>query len=120
MFFAILTLVGIVVSLSAAARHIIRRRRIRREHPHDLVISTRAGLALGSMFLGFQEIVQPQVRHMIVEEQKEDRDEDDNGEEEPPGGRLFHRQLRRIRRGEEVEELIVRIDYRADASADSA
>jgi hypothetical protein len=109
MFFAILTLVGIAASLISAARHMIRRRRIRREHPRDLVISTRAGLALGAMFLGFQQIVQPEVRHVIAEQEKEDMDEEGNGEEEPPGGRLFHQQLRRIRRGEEVEELTVKI-----------
>jgi hypothetical protein len=109
MFFAIVSLLGMVVSLVSAARHMARRRRIRREHPNDLVISTRAGLALGAMFLGFQQIVQPEVRHVIAEQEKEDMDEEGNGEEEPPGGRLFHQQLRRIRRGEEVEELTVKI-----------
>jgi hypothetical protein len=109
MFFAVLTFAGIVASLISAAAHMARRRRIRREHPHDLVVSTRAGLAVGAMFLGFQEIVQPQVRHMIVEMEKEDMDEEGNGEEEPTGGRLFHQQLRRIRRGEEVEEVTVKI-----------
>lgn len=108
MFFAILTLIGIIASIASAAAHMARRRRIAREHPHDLVISTRAGVALGAMFLGFQQIVQPEVRHVIAEQEKEDMDEDGNGEDEPPGGRSFHQQLRRIRRGEEVEELIVR------------
>jgi hypothetical protein len=110
MLFAILFLLGIIASLIAAVRSMVRRRRIRREHPHDLVVSTRAGLALGAMFLGFQQIVQPEVRHVIAEQEKEDMDEEGNGEEEPPGGRLFHQQLRRIRRGEEVEELTVRLD----------
>jgi hypothetical protein len=120
MFFAILTFAGIVASLVSAAAHMARRRRIRREHPHDLVISTRAGLALGAMFLGFQQIVQPEVRHMIAEQEKEDMDEDGNGEEEPPGGRLFHQQLRRIRHGEEVEELTVRISCDPGVTADPA
>jgi hypothetical protein len=110
MLFAILAHLGIVVSLVSAARHMARRRRIAREHPRDLVISSRAGLALGAMFLGFQQIVQPEVRHVIAELEKEDMDDEGNGEEEPPGGRHFHQQLRRIRRGEEVEELIVRLD----------
>ena len=110
MLFAILFHLGIVVSLISAARHMMRRRRIAREHPRDLVISSRAGLALGAMFLGFQQIVQPEVRHVIAEQEKEDMDEDANGEDEPPGGRLFHRQLRKIRHGEEVGELIVRLD----------
>jgi hypothetical protein len=115
MFFAILTFLGIVVSLVSAARHMIRRRRIAREHPHDLVVSTRAGLAIGAMFLGFQQIIQPEVRHVIAEQEKEDMDEEGNGEEEPPGGRLFHQQLRRIRRGEEVEELTVKISSSPEA-----
>lgn len=109
MLFAILVHLGILVSLVSAVRVMLRRRRIAREHPHDLVVSTRAGLALGAMFLGFQQIVQPEVRHVIAEREKEDMDEEGNGEEEPPGGRLFHQQLRKIRRGEEVSELTVRI-----------
>jgi hypothetical protein len=64
---------------------------------------------MGAMMLGMQAIVQPQVRHVIAEQQKEDAPDDDSGEP-PPGGRLFHQQLRRIRRGEEVEELILCID----------
>jgi len=97
------------VSLVSAAAHMARRRRIAREHPRDLVISTRAGLALGAMFLGFQQIVQPEMRHVIAEQEKEDMDEAGNDEEEPQGGRIFHQQLRRIRRGEEVDELTVRL-----------
>lgn len=110
MLFAILFLLGIVVSLIAAVRSLIRRRRIAREHPHDLVISTRAGLALGAMFLGFQQIVQPEVRHMIAEMEKEEQEDDANGGEEPPGGRLFHQQLRKIRHGEEVDYLTIRVE----------
>jgi hypothetical protein len=110
MLFAILYLSGIFVSIVAAARQMARRRRLAREHPRDLVVSTRAGLALGAMFLGFQQIVQPEVRYVIAEQEKEDMDEEGNGEEEPSGGRLFHQQLRKIRKGEEVGELTVRVD----------
>jgi len=115
MFFAILTFSGIVLSLVSAAAHMARRRRIRREHPRDLVVSTRAGLALGAMFLGFQQIVQPEVRHVIAEQEKEETEDQGNGEEEPTGGRLFHRQLRQIRRGEEVEELTIRLSAEPEA-----
>lgn len=109
MVFAIFVYLGVVVFLIWAVAQMARQRRIRRDHPRDLVLSSRAGLAPGAMFLGFQEIVQPQVRHVIAEEQKEDRDDDANGEDEPPGGRLFHQQLRKIRNGEEVEEPTVKV-----------
>ena len=39
----------------------------------ELVVSSLSGLAMGAMLLGLQEIVQPQARHMIVEEMKERR-----------------------------------------------
>ena len=83
-----------------------RRKRARRR-TGELVVSSMAGLAMGAMLLGLQEIVQPRVRHMIVEEQKETSVDDESGE--PRGGRLFHEQLRRIRSGEEVEGLTVRV-----------
>jgi hypothetical protein len=64
----------------------LRRQRRRRKESRELVISPMAGLALGAMFLGFQAIYQPQIRHMIVEEQKEESVNDESGAE-PPGGR---------------------------------
>ena len=110
MFFLSLVLFAIVVSLVSAATHMARRRRMARRNPRGLVVSTRAGLALGAMFLGFQQIVQPQVRHMIAEQEKEDQDDDAKGEDEPPGGRLFHQQLRKIRHGEEIDGLAVSVE----------
>ncbi|MGA8108244.1 MAG: hypothetical protein WB974_02345 [Acidobacteriaceae bacterium] len=65
-----------------------------------------AGLALGAMLLGFQAIVQPGVRHAMVEEQKEESIDD--GDPEPLGGREFHEQLRKIRLGEDVDALMLR------------
>jgi hypothetical protein len=100
-----------------AALSIVRQRR-RRKAQHkarELVISPMAGLAFGAMALNFQAIYQPQIRHAIVEMQKEEDGDDESGGE-PPGGRLFHQQLRRIRAGDEVEELAVRVD---SAGADS-
>jgi hypothetical protein len=71
---------------------------------------------MGAMLLGFQEIVQPRVQHMIVEEMKEQSPDDEAGE--PSGGREFHEGLRRIRCGEEVEAVTVRLESRE--TADSA
>ena len=120
MFLAILVNGCVFVSLIWAAVRMMRQRRESRRHPRDLIISTRAGLAMGAMMLGMQAIVQPQVRHAIVEQQKEDAPDDDSGEP-PPGGRLFHQQLRRIRSGEEVDALILRVDgMRTDAVADTS
>jgi hypothetical protein len=94
----------------SAALYLVRERRKKkaRLRMRDLVVSPLAGLAMGAMFLGLQEIVQPQARHMIVEEMKETSVDDENGE--PLGGRLFQEQLRRIRRGEDVEEVTVRME----------
>lgn len=85
----------------------LRRKKKERRASLDLVVSPLAGLAMGAMFLGLQEIVQPQARHMIVEEMKEERVEDDAAE--PLGGRLFYEQMRRIWMGEEVEEVTVKV-----------
>lgn len=94
----------------SAVSYMVRQRRKRKavRKSRELVVSPLAGLAMGAMFLGLQEIVQPQARRMIVEEMKEERAEDEAGE--PLGGRLFYEQIRRIRVGEEVEEVTVKVE----------
>jgi len=70
------------------------------------------GLALGLAFLQFvREFYQPDLAYLVEAKQDEDADEDDSGDPETPEGRLrpFHRQLRRIRRGEPVDRLELRI-----------
>jgi hypothetical protein len=101
---------GAVWLVVSAALSMVRQRRKTkaRQRTRDLVVSPLAGLAMGAMFLGLQEIVQPQARHMIVEELKEERMEDEAAE--PLGGRLFYQQMRRIRMGDEVEEVTVRVE----------
>jgi hypothetical protein len=91
-----------------ACASMLRERRARKEWRGELRVSRLSGLAASAMMLGFQEIVQPQVRHMIVEELKEESVDDEEGE--PLGGRLFYEQMRRIRMGEEVEEVTVRVE----------
>jgi hypothetical protein len=100
---------GVVWFVASAALYLVRERRKRKawRHARELMVSPLAGLAMGAMFLGLQEIVQPQARHMIVEEMKEQSVNDENGE--PMGGRMFWEQMRRIRGGEEVEELTVKV-----------
>jgi hypothetical protein len=102
-FFALLVL--------SAAAYILHRRRGRkaRKATRELVVSPLSGLVVGAVLLGFQAIFQPQVRHMIAEEQNEQALEDENGLE-LPGGALFHRQLWQIRRGEDTSDLTVHMD----------
>jgi uncharacterized membrane protein YGL010W len=84
-----------------------RGRKVRRT-TRELVISPMSGLVMGAMLLGFQAIVQPEVWHRVAEEQKEEALEDES-DNEPSGGMLFHRQLRQIRKGEDIEHLTVRV-----------
>lgn len=110
MVFALLVNAGVVVFIVGAALSLIRQRKKRkaRRGRGELVVSSLSGLAMGAMFLGLQEIVQPQARHMIVEEMKEEATHDENGE--PLGGREFHRQMKKIRAGQEVNEITVKVE----------
>jgi hypothetical protein len=69
------------------------------------------GLALG---LAFTQLIrtfyQPDLEYVLEVKRDEDADEDDSGGPETPEGRLrhFHRQLRRIRRGEPVDRLVLK------------
>ena len=94
--------VSALVLLGALA---LRKAHESRRENGGLRTSRLGGLALGSMFLGFQKIVNPQVRHAVVEELQERTDAGNDGEPTPRGGRHYHRQLRGIRRGEEVGKL---------------
>lgn len=120
MMFALLVNVAVVLLVVKAVRSLIRERRKRAErtrNQEELVVSSRAGLAMGAMFLGLQAIVNPEARHAVVEI-LEEKSLDDGSGEEPPGGRAFHEGLRRIRRGEEVSELAFRVG--AGGPADSS
>jgi hypothetical protein len=92
-----------------AAAHMLLKQRRGRKSRRELVISPMSGLAMGAMLLGLQAIVQPQARHAIIEEQKEEAFDDEGGGE-PPGGRAYYLQLQRIRRGEDVRDLTVKVD----------
>lgn len=99
LFAAALAVLAAVV-LATLARN--GRRRPRGTGP--LRVSPLADLMLASMFLGFQKLVHPHVRHPIVEELHDQDGEDPSGQPAPRGGWLLHRQLRRIRLGEEGME----------------
>jgi len=65
---------------------------------------------LGTVLLGLTLIYRPRIHYAVEAQQRqvEDADEDDNGDPDSPKKHLM-RQLRRIRRGEEVEVLYVRV-----------
>jgi hypothetical protein len=107
MVFAFVVNACVVLFVVGACLYMRRQRRRAKRKTGELVVSSLSGLAMGAMLLGLQEIVQPQARHMIVEEMKETSVDDESGE--PIGGRVFHEQLRRIRHGEDVEEVTVRV-----------
>ena len=66
---------------------------------------------LGTVVLGLTLIYRPRIHHAVEAQQRqvEDADEDDNGDLDSPKRHLM-RQLRRIRRGEHVETLSVRLE----------
>lgn len=118
MIFALLINALAVWFVAGAVRSLLRERRKRAERKDgELVVSSMAGLAMGAMFLGLKAIVQPEAQHAIVEILEEKSLEDGSGGE-PPGGRIFHEGLRRIRRGEDVESLTLKVLWpEGDAAA---
>jgi len=67
-----------------------------------------SALALGMAFQFMQVFHRPSMVHVIEEKQKEDADQDDQGGPDSPQKHL-HRQLRRIRHGQHVERLQVKL-----------
>jgi hypothetical protein len=67
-----------------------------------------AAVGLGMAFLFLQIFWRPSLSHVIEVQQKVDVEEDDEGEPDSLMKQL-HRQLRRIRRGEPVERLVLRL-----------
>jgi len=64
--------------------------------------------ALGMALLFMQVFIRPSLQQVLEEKQEEDADDDDQGEPESPE-KLLSRQLRRIRRGEQVGDLSLRL-----------
>jgi hypothetical protein len=64
--------------------------------------------ALGAALLFLQIFARPSLQHVLEEKQKEDKDEDDEGDSENPEKRVDG-QLKRIRRGEKIDDLVLRM-----------
>ena len=103
-----MTLVGIAVFL-LRLKMLIWKPKGSRRRSHFRILAANA--ALGMAFLPFAAIYRPRIIEVAKAQirQQEDADEDNNGDPDTPVRHLL-RQLRRIRRGEEVDRLILKRD----------
>jgi hypothetical protein len=65
--------------------------------------------ALGTAFQFLHVIYQPSTAYVLEAKQEERADEDDSGDPEAPTKQL-NRQLRKIRRGEPIDTIVLRLD----------
>jgi len=104
---AALSLVGIAVFLSRLKMLIWKPKGSRRRRRFGM---STANAAIGFSFLPFAAIYRPRMIEVAKAQirQQEDVDEDDNGDPDTPARHLL-RQLRRIRRGETVDRLTLKL-----------
>ena len=81
-----------------------RRRRLGIGNPGFCPSFSTMGLPLET----FAALYRPTVQYVIESQRDEDADEDDNSDPESPAAQL-NRQLRKIRRGEKVDSLVLRL-----------
>lgn len=101
-----LTAIGV---LASTVKQLIRKEKQPGKRHRRIRFSAR-NAAMGLSFLPLSIIYKPSLIEVAKAEirQKEDADEDDNGDPDSPHKHLL-RQLRRIRRGERVELISVRL-----------
>jgi hypothetical protein len=101
-------LIGMILVHYALRRVSLRRRQRRGKRRLGFYPSA---FALGMALQFMQVFTRPSVAHVLEQKQKQEADEDDDGDPETAAGRLkhFHRQLRRIRRGEAIDRLVLRM-----------
>lgn len=99
-------LIALIVADYIVRRAVWRRRKRRGKGNPGFCPSV---YELGTAFEFLQVFYRPNLAYVLEakQEAEEDADEDDNGDPNSPQARLrhFHRQLRRIRRGERVDRL---------------
>jgi len=81
-----------------------RRKRLRRPTPGFCP----SIVSMGTAFQHLQVFYRPTMAYVLEAKEDDDADDDDSGDPETPLAH-FHRQLRRIRRGEAVETLVLRL-----------
>jgi hypothetical protein len=83
------------------------------EQNRETPIRKRSGFSgyafsIGMALQNIEKLIHHNVQPMIVQRIDEDQDEDDQTDSNDPLVH-FHRQLRKIRRGEQVDQLVLRI-----------
>ena len=112
LFFAgYLAFVSPFLAIAAAWVHFcLRRARWRRRKntrtPSPVFFSSST--ALGTILLFAQMLYRPSIAHVVEIREQVDADEDDTGDAESEAG-LLNRQLRQIRHGEPINELVLRL-----------
>jgi hypothetical protein len=99
-----LAIAGIL--LHYALRHAVWKRRKRRGASNPGFCPSAA--ALGMAFLFLPVFYRPSLAHLIQARQHQHVEEDDEGDPDTPARHLHH-QLRKIRRGEPVNTLVLRL-----------
>jgi hypothetical protein len=99
--------VAVVVLLSIFYFKRVRWRSKRRSGRRDLGFYPRS-LSLGNAMQNLQVFTRPTVAYVLEEKYDEDAEEDDDGGPDDPTAHL-KRQLKRIRRGESIDTLTVRL-----------
>lgn len=101
------------LAIAAILLHYFLRRmvwKIRRRRGDKCLGFCPSAAALGMALLFMQVFIRPTLQHVLEEkqEEQEDVDEDDQGDPESRKKHL-NRQLQRIRRGEPISDLILRL-----------
>ncbi len=105
MFVGIIPYLAIVVIL---AHYVIRRAVWKRKRSRGMPGFCPSSAALGMVFLLAQTFYRPSLKHVTEARQVVDVEDDDQGDPEN-SARELARQLKRIRRGEPVDSLILRL-----------
>jgi hypothetical protein len=69
---------------------------------------TASTFTIGLALQNLETLMRPNVEHVIEQKYDEDAEDDTSGDPDLPKAQL-HRQLRRIRRGEKVDRIILRL-----------
>jgi hypothetical protein len=97
------------VLLMLAGLRLRLRRRSRQNQPHQRKARFRiAGAAIGNALQAVHVFVDPGVRY-VISERLEEAAEDDGHDDPADPARHLEGQLRRIRRGEEIDRLTIRM-----------
>ncbi len=87
--------------------YVVRRANCRRRRRRSIPGFYPSSASLGAVFLLTQMFYRPSIRHAIEARLVIDVEENDQGDPDAPAKQL-DRQLKRIRRGESVESLVLR------------